>query len=216
MNYTKHYNLLIERAKNRTLTEYKERHHIIPRCMNGTNDKSNIAELTPEEHYVAHQLLLKMYPENSSLIFAAAMMVANRNNNKLYGWLKRKHSHAMSIIQTGEKNSQYGTCWISHIENRLCQRIKINELETYIHAGWVKKRIIDFDKFFERINRKPTKRYNPLKGKESKQWKGYWVTPKGKFVTCKEASEKNNCSIKTIWNRAKSSKFSEYIFEPKI
>ena len=33
MNYEKIYNELIDRAKSRILTDYKEIHHIIPRCM---------------------------------------------------------------------------------------------------------------------------------------------------------------------------------------
>ena len=62
MNYKKIYNALIERAQNRIIDGYAEKHHIIPRCMNGTDDKENIVELTPEEHFVAHQLLVKILP----------------------------------------------------------------------------------------------------------------------------------------------------------
>ncbi|XAO17074.1 homing endonuclease [Escherichia phage FL23] len=60
MNYEKIYNSLIDRARNRALTGYKERHHIIPKCLGGSNDASNLVDLTPEEHYVAHQLLVKI------------------------------------------------------------------------------------------------------------------------------------------------------------
>ena len=43
------------------------------------------------------------------------------------------------------KNSQFGTCWISNYETRESQKIPKNELEIYLNAGWVKKRIISFD-----------------------------------------------------------------------
>ena len=33
---------------------YKERHHIVPRCMGGTNDNDNLIDLYAEEHYIAH------------------------------------------------------------------------------------------------------------------------------------------------------------------
>ena len=66
MNYEKHYNLLIERAKTRVIKGYTEKHHIIPKCMGGTDDASNISILTPEEHYIAHLLLVKMYPSNET------------------------------------------------------------------------------------------------------------------------------------------------------
>ena len=52
MNYKRIHNNIIERAKNRTLKGYKERHHIVPRCMGGTDEPENLVELTPEEHFV--------------------------------------------------------------------------------------------------------------------------------------------------------------------
>jgi len=54
------YNNLISKSKNRTLTGYTEKHHIIPRSFGGTNNKNNIAILTAREHYIAHALLWKM------------------------------------------------------------------------------------------------------------------------------------------------------------
>jgi len=58
MDYEKHYSLLIKKAQKRgTVDGYKEKHHIVPRCMGGTDDKSNIVELTAREHFVAHLLL---------------------------------------------------------------------------------------------------------------------------------------------------------------
>lgn len=88
MNYKKiYYNL----TKQDMIADYTEVHHKIPRCMGGTDDKSNLVKLTPEAHYVAHQLLVKMFPEHRGLIFAANMMGNTRQTNKSYGWLRRKH-----------------------------------------------------------------------------------------------------------------------------
>jgi len=112
MDYRKHYNLLIERGKNRSINGYTESHHIIPRCLGGSDNKSNLVDLTPEEHYVAHQLLAKIYPDNYSLILAIVMMTANRPSNKMYGWIRRKTAKVMSELQKGEANNQYGTRWI--------------------------------------------------------------------------------------------------------
>jgi hypothetical protein len=111
MDYEKHYNLLIERAKGRTLEGYSERHHIIPKCMGGSNSKDNLVRLTAEEHYVAHQLLVKMYPNNHKLIWAAtAMSYGNkkqkrRNNNKSYAWLRKRFSKMISESNLGKKHS---------------------------------------------------------------------------------------------------------------
>src|SRR5262245_60732436 len=99
MNYQRHYDLLMERAKMRCLEGYTETHHILPRCLGGTNDKNNLAVLTPEEHYVEQQLLVKLYPDNTKLLWAASNMTGNTRtharNNKLYGWLRRKLAEKM-------------------------------------------------------------------------------------------------------------------------
>lgn len=114
MNYVNHYNLLIERAKFRKLDIYVEKHHIVPKCLGGTDAKENIVELTPEEHYVAHQLLVKIH-NTQSLIYAANMMTVDSNknssrNNKLYGWLRRK-LQVVAKQRTGTKNGSYGKAW---------------------------------------------------------------------------------------------------------
>lgn len=98
MNYQKHYDALIERARLRNLDAKTESHHVVPRCMGGSNAKSNRVDLTPEEHFVAHQLLVKLYPDHKGIVKAAAMMVTNRSagrtKNKTYGWLRRLHYEA--------------------------------------------------------------------------------------------------------------------------
>jgi hypothetical protein len=135
MDYKKIYNSLITRGKSRKLNCYVEKHHIIPRCLGGSDDDDNLVELTPEEHYLAHQLLVKIYIGNHSLVKAAAMMITNRPSNKMYGWLRRRFSAAKSIEQSGNGNSQYGTKWARH---ELFGRVKIKSvlLEEYISQGW--------------------------------------------------------------------------------
>jgi len=137
MNYKLHYDRIIDRAKVRNMNSYSERHHIIPKCMGGTNDKSNLVKLTPEEHFVAHQLLIKIYPSSPGLIKAAHMMTVNsknhKRNNKLYGWLKRELAKVTSKSQTGMGNSQYGRGWICCQETGEVRRI---QLPSDIPVGW--------------------------------------------------------------------------------
>lgn len=52
-----YYNIINYRLLNPTIGET---HHIIPKCMNGTNDQSNLVTLTIREHYICHRLLTKM------------------------------------------------------------------------------------------------------------------------------------------------------------
>ena len=125
MNYKKIYDSLIEKAKNRILEGYVEKHHIIPRCIGGTDDKENIVILTPEEHFLAHQLLVKIYPNESKLIFAAAMMIChnseNRNTNKLYGWLRRRKNLILSEYKRKD--------WVNNYEKRLAKLKEANQRE---------------------------------------------------------------------------------------
>ena len=61
MNYNVIYFNIIERAKTRGLIKkslgyYTERHHIIPRCIGGNNNKENLVLLTAKEHFICHYL----------------------------------------------------------------------------------------------------------------------------------------------------------------
>ena len=100
MNYQKIYNTLVRRGQNRILEGYSEKHHIIPRCLSGTDEATNLVSLTPEEHYLCHLLLVKIHPNNIRLVKAAMFMVSSndnvKRNNKAYGWLKRQYSEYMS------------------------------------------------------------------------------------------------------------------------
>jgi hypothetical protein len=115
VNYKKHYDALIQRARHRVLEGYSEKHHVLPRCLGGNDDPNNIVKLTAEEHYVAHQLLVKLNPGNPGLIYAACVMahspINKRVNNKLYGWLKRELSKLQSKkfsgrVWTQEQNAR--------------------------------------------------------------------------------------------------------------
>jgi hypothetical protein len=69
--------------------------------MGGWSERENIVELTAEEHYVAHQLLVKMYPGVTGLAFAAVRMARQCSGNKTYGWLRRR----VAAAKRGTKHS---------------------------------------------------------------------------------------------------------------
>lgn len=91
MDYHKIYNQLILKRQQLIPDGYTEKHHIIPRCLNGTDDGINLVKLTAREHFIAHKLLVKIYI-HTSLVYAANMMCNfKRYNSKNYSWLKEKH-----------------------------------------------------------------------------------------------------------------------------
>ena len=151
MNYFNIYEKLINRAKDRKILDYTEKHHIIPRCMNGTDDKENLVDLTAREHFIAHLLLLKIYPKQYSLIKAVMMITVgnsiqkdHRSMNRMYGWLREKFSKEMSISQSGEKNSQHGTIWIHNLDLKESKKIPKGDFSTWEQEGWLKGRVVVF------------------------------------------------------------------------
>lgn len=114
MNYQNAYDRLIDRARNRVLEGYKERHHVLPRSLGGTDESSNLVDLTAPEHYVAHQLLVKIFPGNAKMIFAAhAMLMQGQGTrrdlglprNKEFGWLRELNAKAIAERRKGVKHS---------------------------------------------------------------------------------------------------------------
>jgi len=59
--YEKWYAYITENAKNRLLSGYTERHHIVPRSLGGKDDITNLVNLTAREHFICHWLLTKIY-----------------------------------------------------------------------------------------------------------------------------------------------------------
>lgn len=115
MDYKKIYGQLVTRGqtrqqgKNRKILKNEiglvERHHIVPKCLGGTDEKINLVFFTPEEHVVAHLLLVKIY-NKPELIYAANWMTSRVKNNKEYGWIKREFVRAESLLKTGKSRSK--------------------------------------------------------------------------------------------------------------
>jgi hypothetical protein len=172
----------------------KHIHHIIPKHMGGTDEPSNLVELTIEEHAEAHKILYETYgkiedkvawmslaglapkAELMKEIYQLGRRNADKSIKEKYGvtnpgqlpksrksaserlktlhaqgslkipdWrgkthtdeTKKKIGQANAISQKGEKNSQYGTMWITNgINNK-----KIPKSDS-IPLGWYKGRKI--------------------------------------------------------------------------
>lgn len=114
MQYQKIYDALVLRGQSRNLDGYAERHHIIPRCLGGSDLPDNLVRLTPEEHYVAHQLLTKIYPSHHGLANAALKMCHGRPTNKLYGWIRKRISANKSVEMAGSGNTMYNKRWVAN------------------------------------------------------------------------------------------------------
>lgn len=73
-------NILNTRGRFECGDEYHERHHIIPKCIGGTNDDENLIDLFAREHFIAHKLLAQENPNNKKLNYAWTMMSWIKND----------------------------------------------------------------------------------------------------------------------------------------
>jgi len=110
MNHQKVYEIIIETARFQNRKRliktnfsyvYYENHHIIPKCLNGTDNKENLVLLTAKEHYICHKLLTYIYKGNSDLVFAFHCMAWNKRyknyvSSRDYAYVKELRSLAPS------------------------------------------------------------------------------------------------------------------------
>lgn len=113
MDYKQIHDSIIQRAKNRQIEGYTEKHHIVPKCLGGTNDPNNLVELTAREHFIIHKLLCEIYPENRGILYAYWSM-SNKQSNDYY-----ERNYRVS-------NREY---------ERL--RLKVQKLSSELHKGKV-------------------------------------------------------------------------------
>lgn len=86
--YTNWYYSIINQAMNQKRKKgmgiYYELHHIIPKCMDGSNKKDNLILLTPKEHFICHLLLCRMIDKKSEYHYKLcyAVLYFKGKNNK--------------------------------------------------------------------------------------------------------------------------------------
>lgn len=92
MNYSRIYDALMCKAQSESRKKFRrtdpdfiyyENHHILPKCLGGTNDKENLVLLTAKEHLVAHWLLTKIYPHERGIWFAFGRLFP-RNTQRMH------------------------------------------------------------------------------------------------------------------------------------
>ncbi len=54
MDHEKQYEELIEKNRKDPPAGYSERHHVIPRCMGGSDSRENVVRLSARDHFRAH------------------------------------------------------------------------------------------------------------------------------------------------------------------
>lgn len=222
MDYARIYNELIIKRKRDGVIGYSEKHHIIPRCVGGTDDSTNLVRLTAREHYVAHSLLVYMYKDTqyySKLVHAFMLMstCSSTNqlrtfkvNSRLYNSLKKIHASRMSMLQSGKGNSQYDTIWITDYKNQVSKKILSTD---NITEGWVVGRVVCWTKYNLKQREKTVHAHNKMLTcayKENKDYDHYynlWLVYKNSKCTsirgfCRQYDTgTSHVTLTKFWNR---------------
>tara|TARA_R110002074_G_scaffold125024_2_gene261892 strand:- start:11686 stop:12546 length:861 start_codon:yes stop_codon:yes gene_type:complete len=164
MNYQKIYNDFItdRRSKEYTLTKgsiYSERHHILPKCKGGGDDKENIIRLTYRDHIFAHALLLKGAKGFQDKWHMAASMAAilnfdsrGRRCGKIKEWMEVKYKwarvmHSKCITGKGHPGYNHDEISLYHIDGTIV---------TGTRQELIKKTGLNFKRIYDFFNSKRT------------------------------------------------------------
>lgn len=118
--YTTWYNSIINNAKSRqSLTGYVEKHHIIPKSLGGSNNKTNIVRLTAREHFICHWLLPKMTTDQNRIKMIRALWRMSvpggadqdryKINSSLYESVRQRYAQINSLRHKGKTMSSEAT-----------------------------------------------------------------------------------------------------------
>jgi hypothetical protein len=83
--YSSWYYAIIDTARKRKTEEYTEKHHIIPKSLGGSNENANIVSLTAREHFICHNLLVRMLDDphhRGKMIYAVWAMATMKNEHQ--------------------------------------------------------------------------------------------------------------------------------------
>ena len=166
MNYYAIYDNLITSRKNRLLSEneYYERHHIIPKCFGGSNNKDNIVHLTPREHFFAHLLLVKINTglKRTKMVYALIRMCYPNNKSQTERRINSRKYNILKITNyiSGESHYSYGKKLSKYEKEKISKRMSGERNHRYGKIPWnfnltaqTDKRLIVSEKTKEKISK---------------------------------------------------------------
>lgn len=91
------YDALVGRTQERvSVSGYAEVHHIVPRAHGGTDDPSNLVQLTAREHFIAHWLLWRIHRDRSTArAFRLLTDASGRPRSRAYANAKALYAESM-------------------------------------------------------------------------------------------------------------------------
>lgn len=146
---------------------YIEDHHIIPKCLGGSDTVDNKVWLTAEEHFICHKLLTEMTEgvANGKMWSALWRMMNKQSHNQErkynitpeeYAIARENHARNHSVRVGGENNPYYGKKHNQEAKNKMSSRKK----------GKTYEEIFGVEKATEMRRRRAEENYNKPKTKQ--------------------------------------------------
>lgn len=161
--YTTWYYQIINNAKQRILESGKHKHHIVPKCMGGSNHPDNLVDLTYREHFICHRLLIKMVDSKfkSKMIYAAwqqsrsAKFKGIRITSRTFEKLKEE----LSQSYTGRKRMSFSEEWKNNMseskkgsKNHMFNQHHSSETLEKMSANRIGKCVAEDNPFFNKTH----------------------------------------------------------------
>jgi len=231
MEYLKLYNTIIERSKNRNIAGYVEKHHIVPKCLGGTNEKSNIALLTAKEHYICHKLLCEIYPNENRLKYAFWRMCNVANNkyqDRNYIVPARVYSRIKTEIAsvTSKRTKNYSAEMRKLIGEKISKKLKgrpSNKKDTKHpgHSDWMKKNnpfrgkthSVEHIQKLKEVNSKPKSEEHKNKISQNSPNNRKCVIENTVYRSIADAARQLNISESTVRGRIRNKNFKNWSYE---
>ena len=187
MNYIKLYKNIINNYGStfKPKNVYTERHHIIPKCVGGNNSVDNLIYVSGRVHFILHRILIKIHPNSNGLKFAFWAMC-----NQLTGDVNRVYK----VTSTVYENAKINFSTINSIRHKgkkmsesYCKNLSDRMLGNTIHKKGKDSHLYGIKRSDEtKLKISETIKLNKT---QYKYLKGFWLTPKGKFVSLKDCVE---------------------------
>jgi hypothetical protein len=191
--YTKWYESITNKAKDRTLPMPYEVHHIIPKSLGGSNRKDNLVKLTSHEHIICHILLTKMLTgaNRAKMIYAASIMAGKSKgiNTRTLAKLRELHSQTKKeyVKVHGPSRGTTGMKFDASVKKNMSEAKKgeCNPMFNLTHSSDAKKLMSDLKSGSN----------NPMYGKRGVLSPSYGRAPASKNKKLEELHSPEETSI---------------------
>ena len=113
-------NILDTRGRFNCEDEYCERHHIQPRCLDGSDEEDNLIDLYAREHFIAHKLLAQENPESEELVYAWWMMaIVKRDDQDRYELTPEEYEEVKISLSETQRTRRIGSKASNETKNKM-------------------------------------------------------------------------------------------------